>query len=175
MTKQIWNETTHIGSEHSNRRCANVTYMSKSVPCITTVDKMEIRRVTAEQSTHEEDVLSKILMRTNFGSLSMMLRQNFSPPNCMPTHNPKRKSCRSQNLSRTSSWALYLTTCVWFCFCRANSKFCHLVTDWDNTRLNIKLNKKWKQAFSIEVIIPLMVSRHTDAATRFTPANNQKN
>jgi len=30
--------------------------MSKSVPCITTAD--EFRKVTAEQSTHKEDVLS---------------------------------------------------------------------------------------------------------------------
>ena len=64
-------------------------------------------RWTAEQSMHEEDVLSKILMGTNLGSSSMMLRQNFSPPNFTPTHNPKRKSFRSQNLSRTSSWALW--------------------------------------------------------------------
>jgi hypothetical protein len=37
----------------------------------------------------------------------MMLRQNVSSPNFTPTHNLKRKSCRSQNLSRTSSWALW--------------------------------------------------------------------
>jgi len=64
--------------------------MSKSVPCIMTVDEMEIRKVTAEQSKHEEDVLSKILMGMNLGSLSMMLRQNFSPMNCTPTHDLKR-------------------------------------------------------------------------------------
>ena len=55
-----------------------------------TVDEMEIRKVTAEQSKHEEDVLSKILMGMNLGSLSMMLRQNFSPMNCTPTHDLKR-------------------------------------------------------------------------------------
>jgi hypothetical protein len=70
-------------------------------------DRWTIRKVTAEQSMHEEEVLSKILMGTNLGSLSMMLRQNFSPLNCTPTYNPKRKSCRSQNLSRTSSWTLW--------------------------------------------------------------------
>ena len=77
-------------------------YMSKSVPCITTVDEMEFRRVTPEQSTNKQDVLSKILMGTNFASSSMIMRQNFSSLNCTPTHDSKRKSCRSQNLSRTS-------------------------------------------------------------------------
>jgi len=110
------------------------------------------------------DVLSKILMGTNLGSSSIMLRQTFSPLNCTPTHDHKRKSYRSKNLSRTSSWALDLTTCVWFCSYRTNSIFCHLATELDNTRPNIILDKKCKHAFAIKVIIPLMVSRHTDAA-----------
>jgi hypothetical protein len=35
-----------------------------------TVEEMEIRKVTAEQSMHKEDVLSKILMGTNLESSS---------------------------------------------------------------------------------------------------------
>jgi hypothetical protein len=99
-------------------------------------------------------------------ALSMMPTQNFS--DCSSTHDPKRKSCGSQNLSRTSSCSLSLMIWVWFCSCRTNSKFCHSATDWDNTRLNIKLNKKWKHAFSNKLIIPLMINRHIDPATFYS-------
>jgi hypothetical protein len=56
-----------------------------------TVDKMEIRKVTVEQSMHEEDVLLKILMGQNVGSLSMMLRQTSVLRIAHQHTNPKEK------------------------------------------------------------------------------------
>ena len=58
-----------------------------------------------------------------------VLRQNISPPNGTPTCHSKRKSHRSENLSRMSCSSFFVTAWVWCTVslsCQMDSEFCFL-------------------------------------------------